>query len=398
MPKAADEERKERYEIALAALNEIRGEPEAAKSFVSHRGPVLTKDLDRSLIEDGGDDLGDIQVSGLSVSDGNEDTSNVLPAKCSKNPNLMIKYSSNCLYQPTELNVLLKNFNIIKLVDVIQEKLESETEEQMPLTPSALYLSGPGPMKPGQSTRGLSFENPAQCAGADMRFMVMESAGLSLFKFTALRGVGMSVLEALTVGRNVLRSIFAIHSYGLVHGDITWRNVLFSGMDDPDHLPSPIESKFVLVDWDQAHLVQEVKKTTAVRQGKSAAHFLSPAELENGPKSLPTFYDDLYRVYELMGALMGGKNFYADSGLLRDAALAKKSGADANPLIKNKRETKWIEEYAAKSSKPFTKDKEVKKALADFHSLVHGGKNVEPARTNALELIETMIDYFAVKG
>lgn len=161
------------------------------------------------------------------VSDGNEDKSNVLTVlrrhrsgvlvpgdRTMYNRPAVIKYRSNCGATKSE-NVLIKNYILMFLLG------------QTGITVNPITLSPPAVVKATDvSLRGLAFPGGVSaCIGSKLGFLVMERFGRSLRSWIRQHGP-LNRLQAFQIGRKVLENIEKLHSLGIVHGDISWSNIL----------------------------------------------------------------------------------------------------------------------------------------------------------------------------
>ena len=85
--------------------------------------------------------------------------------------------------------------------------------------------------------------------------MIMEKAGASLNRIFALKsaggGRGLQPIKALHVGLKLFRKSAILHDAGIVHGDITKKNILLSSPSGIRNL-NFVTVDFVFVDWDRS--------------------------------------------------------------------------------------------------------------------------------------------------
>ena len=326
-----------RMGATIETMDTIKSE---SASF-THVAPNLTSGLQIGLREPGLD--GNVyNVNGLSICDGNEDGSNVVPVVYLEGDStaghlMALKYGTNCGFQAaTDPNVLIRNYNFITLI-------QRQIRDDGSLVPmGAPYLSGPATITvPAMSHRGLVFQSSDACLSAEVRFIVQGMAGQSLRTFVRTRGP-FPLLSALKTGLSLVKKMVDLHSHGIIHGDIHWGNVLFR---DPDSRAM----KFVLVDWDRAQLDGR-RDTLISTQGLAPAWYQSPNELRGGEVS---YQNDLYRIYELMGAIINGVDYYVPL-----------ANMDARALIAHKMKTNLLTHSGT--------NKVYKGLIGQFHSLVTG--------------------------
>jgi serine/threonine protein kinase len=171
----------------------------------------------------------------------------------------------------------------------------------------------------------------------------MELFGTSVRKIISTKGV-YSLKEALSVAIDVVRLLKDLHGLGIVHGDVSWGNVLIK--DDAVRL----------IDFDRAVFADGLTTGKPSLQGrhKLESHWML-SDLLDGKELV--YADDIFGVYEMIAAMTKGQAYYnAMIGLKREKILKAKRG-------------KLIENPAAFYQ--FTRKAEAQKLIDEIHSAVH---------------------------
>ncbi len=284
----------------------------------------------------------DIRWSEGALSDGYEDESNVLPvSRVSKRQGestsrAVLKYRSNC-NGLTMSNLLEKNHAFMTRLDSL-----SVTVKSLFLSPEAIVDSD------SVSMRGLVFPGGIEgCSGAKIRFQVMERFGQSIRDQIRTDGKPFRVHAALKIAHKVLDLLSRIHGEGIVHGDVNWANVLI------DEKTGNVR----LVDFDRSREINNPSDTDYYSETRPVfVEYRSPSQLKGVAESV-AYSDDIYGVYELIGAMTKGDELYMEMRMNRDK------------LIPFKRETKYIE-IAMESLEGVTLANNAKRDC-DFHQAVH---------------------------
>ena len=302
------------------------------------------------------------------VSNGFEDFSNVLPvirvprdrpvggraaAPVDASTSAVIKYRSTCAFHNEE-SALIKNFALMSAlaaagtdVTVIPIFLSPATViESSDVSMRGLYLPG-----------GVS-----RCVGSSIRFMVMEEFGESIREKIRREGTPFLKDIALQTAIEVIKRVKVLHLNGIVHGDITWANVLVR-----ESTQGHFEVR--LIDFDRSVFVNSAAPAASLPLKSGASPFKehwSVGQLGD-PDSVPNYYDDIYMIYELIGAMLRGDKQYSE---MRDCG-------DVQSLIKWKETHDFINE---RSWLP----------KGEFHTAVHAQRQSGSAIPNHDNLIEIL--------
>ena len=316
-------------------------------------------------------------VTGTSVSDGDLDVSNVVPGGWAGQSGMVIKYRSTCGVGD-KVNPLVRNFVFMRAIKGIEAEVRKRSDE-VALTPGPLVVSSQGKL-PAKFARDFvkGLASPmdfSRCVEADYRFLIMEQVGVSLRKyFEDEKSVPLD--NAILLMGNTINVLRVLHGFGVVHGDVHWGNALLLGASDGD-------GSVVLVDFDQSRFVDDAKLAGGPPSvsGKSAPEYLSPNELGGDAKYVPTYADDIYRAYEMVGALLRGPSFY-------DSLRSKQGSA----LGEAKKRSNWF--VSAESRDLINKIPELNAAIQAFHATVHEGlksPNAMPDHDKLLSLVTKML-------
>ena len=291
----------------------------------------------------------DIEWSEGPLSDGYEDESNVLPVlrgskeEGSKRYPAVLKYRSNCNYR-SGANSLIKNDEMMSILEPLGVTVKSHF-----LSPETIIAKG------SVSMRGLVFPGGLKsCIGSTVRFQVMDRFGQSIRDRIRADSKPFSLGDALRIARLVLELVTKMHDAEIVHGDISWSNVLID-----DKLRN-----VRLIDFDRSRKVGSandyVAHIPAFREHMNARELSGSVESVN-------FIDDIYALYELIGAMTKGDALYMEMRM---------SGDD---LAAYKKKTRYI-------------DLKEKEAGCDFHTAVHSLKpNVPPNHESLKACMNRMI-------
>ena len=169
---------------------------------------------------------------------------------------LVIKYATTCGLNPWQGDMLIKNYEMTKLIK------EIETTSGLKLTPEVVLLSKAHPLFNSQDAQFRTLAVDALCKNnlGEGRFMIMKRAGPNLKHIIDQRpAVGggdasemkKRKIETLHVGMKLFRKLAVLHDHGIVHGDITQENILLA-KDSGTRNPNLSASDFVFVDWDRS--------------------------------------------------------------------------------------------------------------------------------------------------
>ena len=143
------------------------------------------------------------------------------------------------------------------------------------------------------SVKGL----PAKFGGSSVRFAVMPEIGVPLRDFLLLQPTKVLPFnEAVTILCSLVDHLRILHEHGVVHANLHWGNVFVK--------QGAASMEVTISDFSNSCVYDECTPIP-IRENPEVC---SPSELR--PDHVPTFADDLYRAYEMVGAMMTGPEFY----------------------------------------------------------------------------------------
>jgi len=229
-----------------------------------------------------------------------------------------IQYSTNCSNKNTP-NRLIRSF--VFMSAIANMKVQANGMETS-LVPEGLILSVESKLTSAMPVvKGLvSPANFGTCIGADYRFLAFKYVGPSISTILKSNGFGLDFTMARNVFKSMLVELKILHDYGIVHGDLSWDNVLISQTGG---------LKFI--GFERSTFVKDTVTVTA--PSKYGPEFWAPHELlQPATTSAPSFGGDLYRVYEMLGAMLAGPDFY--NGLaLKSLPELRNIKANANWIV-----------------------------------------------------------------
>ena len=305
---------------------------------------------------------------GSQISNPYEDRSNIisiLSESHGSRSSYLIKYRSSCGFGSN--NPLVRNHEAMNYLN----RLLTETGVTKPISVKSLYLSPPVNLgKEAISTRGLHSEAGLEaCEGSELRFQVIEKFGISLRDHIRLNGTFKST-EAFEIAIKVLDLLSILHKRGIAHGGISWGNVLY------DHQTKSVR----LIDFDRYYDPLSTSNQWITVPGAGPRSFFieywSPNELVD-VKRMPDIIDDIYGVYELIGAMIQGDDLYMEMRML---------GQDG--LLIFKRSTNYVKMALGQGF--IDKINPIKSRTAhQIHSAVHSTS--KPDHENLQRLIKSLI-------
>ena len=229
-------------------------ESTAAKE--EHSGPNLQQPAGESFREVAKQDGNEISVKSAQIISSSSLTSE--SRVFAGDDERVIKYRSTP--SAAEENFLVRNHAFMGLIH------EMTTQEGLaPIVPEPLYLSGETifDVETHESDRSLlePEEDIQAMDGRGVMYQVMQQGGVSLRVWTGSQtGSGANVKKAhvLMLGKNLITQLKALHSMGIVHGDIQWDNVILKNPSD-----FSADSEVLLIDFDRSyHIDLEKSKPT----------------------------------------------------------------------------------------------------------------------------------------
>jgi serine/threonine protein kinase len=222
-----------------------------------------------------------------------------------------IKYQSDC-EESMPMHPLTREFWMLKKLEPLR------------ISPEAYVLSqGVVPEKPyGAKTETMEKMegecNSKSSKAAKFRYLIMQKVGKSLSEYAKTR---RPLDDALFQGTQMVRLLETLHSQGVVHGDIFPRNVCFR---------SDRSEELVLIDFGRAMLV---KNTPTVARDYRVMHPLLTHWEMMGFRS--SFRDDLFRVLQVVAALINGPSYLNSLEILSRVPVDKKTGVHILELFKS---------------------------------------------------------------
>jgi hypothetical protein len=207
---------------------------------------------------------------------------------------MFIRYKTSCGSPPEVPNALVRNYDFAQLVGRIQ------VQERLWITPPPVYLSGPSAVPPNFLVR---FDQTMCPAGGESRLLVTHGTGPSLHKFSRDVALAVTPMEAFQVALKLFRQLDVLHTYGVIHGDITWDHVVFA--HNTPGSPNLITAPISIVNWDRATLIGLAPLPIVASMAMPPVHF-SPTETSE----TPSMFHDLFRAYEIIRALLAGPDYF----------------------------------------------------------------------------------------
>ena len=271
--------------------NEKLEESTAAKD--NHVGSDLKKPVGESFSEVATQDGKEISVKSAQIISSSSLTSE--SRVFAGDDERVIKYRSTP--SAAEENLLVRNHAFMGLIH------EMTTQEGLaPIVPEPLYLSGETiyDVETHESDRSLlePEEDIQAMDGRGVIYQVMQQGGVSLRVWTGSQtGSGANVKKAdvLMLGKNLITQLKALHSMGIVHGDIQWDNVILKNPSD-----FSADSDVLLIDFDRSYHIDLEKSKPTDSRG-----------IASGSMGF-----DLFRAYNVMRALVDGNDLSSQEGSL----------------------------------------------------------------------------------
>ena len=150
-------------------------------------------------------------------------------------------------------------------------------------------------------------------------YQVMERGGVSLRAWRMVRSE-LTFTEVLFIGKSLISNLIKLHSYGIIHGDLHWENVLITPPSPVNALVEEASAELLLIDFDRSYIMGHGDPGKAPRT--RAFEFFAPNEFPGG--EAPSMGTDIFRAYEVMMGLMKPRYFeeFAKDG--EKVALEKK--------------------------------------------------------------------------
>ena len=136
----------------------------------------------------------------------------------------------------------------------------------------------------------------------DVMYQVMDRGGVSLRAWRMVRRE-FTFAEVLLIGKILIRNLIKLHSYGVIHGDLHWENVLLMAASDDGEI-NESSTELLLIDFDRSFIMGH--KGTETASKRRGFEYLAPNEFAGGD---PTMGSDIFRVYEVMKGLMKPRYF-----------------------------------------------------------------------------------------
>ena len=227
---------------------------------------------------------------------------------------VVVKYGTDC--KNVLFNPLVREYIFRKIINAtyISPKVYY-------LSPAAQMTSADLPLSTARFVGHKLEGNLVECArnGTTVRFMVQERAGPSLQKFAAHHTLNRSAAFAkgmLRIARRLLDNLEALHSLGIVHGDIHAANFVFRR---PVKDSSQIDSiDFRLIDFEHASFFP--LNFGHPKNGQDYSE-MSPRHLSIwqlfGERVGPR--DDVYRLVYMLADILSKNRLRAGVGMMLDA-------------------------------------------------------------------------------